>query len=48
MTLKMFHHGSSVVDYELEIKWKGNSEKPQKKKKNKSSRIKTVKKKSNF
>lgn len=45
MTLKMFHHGSSVVDYELEIKWKGNSEKPQKKK---SSRIKTVKKKSNF
>lgn len=33
MTLKMFHHGSSVVDYELEIKWKGNSEKPQKKKK---------------
>lgn len=47
MTLKMFHHGSSVVDYELEIKWKGNSEKPQKKK-NKSSRIKTVKKKSNF
>jgi len=28
-TKYMNHHGSSLTDYELEIKWKANSEKPQ-------------------